>query len=147
MEEGYDQMSDVCLRAGWRGPEWMSLNPGIWEEWVHCLATPGVTLRMQRVKESERGCKRIQEELVSLGCWVFFFNKFIHLFIFGCGEAWWLHTLSLVAASGGYSSLRYTGFSLRWLLVLRNTGSRHAGFSSCGLRALECRLSSCGSRA
>ena len=74
MEEGYDQMSDVCLRAGWRGPEWMSLNPGIWEEWVHCLATPGVTLRMQRVKESERGCKRIQEELVSLGCWVFFFN-------------------------------------------------------------------------
>lgn len=28
----------------------------------------------QRVKESERGCKRVQEELVSLGCWVFFFK-------------------------------------------------------------------------
>ena len=32
--------------------------------------------------------------------------------------------LSLVAVSGGYSSLRCTGFSLRWLLLLRSTGSR-----------------------
>ena len=52
--------------------------------------------------------------------------------------------LSLVAASGGYSLLRCVGFSLRWLLLLRSTGSRHAGFSSCGSRALERRLSSCG---
>ena len=40
--------------------------------------------------------------------------------------------LSLVAASGGYSSLRCAGISLRWLLLLQSTGSRHAGFSSCG---------------
>ena len=52
--------------------------------------------------------------------------------------------LSLVAASGGYSSLWCMGFSLRWLLLLRSTGSRHTGFSSCGSRALERRLSSCG---
>ena len=51
---------------------------------------------------------------------------------------------SLVAASGGYSSLRCTGFSLRQLLLLRSTGSRCAGFSSCGSRALERRLRSCG---
>ena len=43
--------------------------------------------------------------------------------------------LSLVAGSGGYSSLRCTGFSLRWLLFLRSTGSRHTGFSSCSMRA------------
>ena len=43
--------------------------------------------------------------------------------------------LSLVAASGGYSSLRHTGFSLPWLLLLRSMGSRHAGFSSCGMWA------------
>ena len=43
--------------------------------------------------------------------------------------------LSLVAASRGYSSLRCTGFSLRWLLLLWSTGSRCAGFSSCGSRA------------
>ena len=55
-----------------------------------------------------------------------------------------VHGLSLVAASGDYSSLRWVGFSLRWLLLLRSTGSRHAGFSSCGSRALERRLSSCG---
>ena len=51
--------------------------------------------------------------------------------------------LFLVAASGGYSSLRCVGFSLQWLLLLQSTGSRHAGFSSCGSQALERRLSSC----
>ena len=55
--------------------------------------------------------------------------------------------LSLVAMSGGYSSLWCVGFSLRWLLLLRTMGSRCAGFSSCGSRALERRLSSCGTRA
>ena len=29
------------------------------------------------------------------------------------------------------------GFSLKWLLLLRSTGSRRTGFRSCGLRALE----------
>ena len=32
--------------------------------------------------------------------------------------------LSLVVVSGGYPSLQCAGFSLRWLLLLRNTGSR-----------------------
>ena len=35
--------------------------------------------------------------------------------------------LSLVVASGGYSSLQCAGFSLRWLLLLWSTGSRHTG--------------------
>ena len=52
-------------------------------------------------------------------CWVF---------IAVCG-------LSLVGASGGYSPLRCMGFSLQWLLLLRSTGSRCAGFSSCSTRA------------
>ena len=43
--------------------------------------------------------------------------------------------LSLVAASGGYSSLRCAGFSVWWLLLLWSTGSRRTGFSSCGARA------------
>ena len=33
------------------------------------------------------------------------------------------------------------------LLLLQSMGSRRAGFSSCGSRALERRLSSCGARA
>ena len=77
----------------------------------------------------------------------YFFNYlFIYLFIH-----FWLRwvfiaarRLSLVAASRGYSSLRCAGFSLRWLLLLRSTGSRCTGFSSCGSRALEHRLSSHG---
>ena len=62
------------------------------------------------------------------------FFKFIYLFIY-----FWLRWvfvaargLSLVAASGGYSSLQCVGFSLLWLLLLRSTGSRRLGFSSCG---------------
>ena len=55
------------------------------------------------------------------------FNLFILFF--------WLHWVfiaacglfSLVAVSGGYSSLWCASFSLRWLLLLRSTGSRHAG--------------------
>ena len=53
----------------------------------------------------------------------FFWQRWV--FVGACG-------LSLVAASGGYSSLRCAGFSLRWLLLLRSTGSRRAGFSRCG---------------
>ena len=64
-----------------------------------------------------------------------FFNLFIlfiyfllHLvFVAVCG-------LSLVAASGGYSSLQCTGFWLWWLLMLWSMGSRCAGFSSSGTR-------------
>ena len=77
----------------------------------------------------------------------FFKNKFIYfiLFIFGCfGSSLLCVGFSLFAASGGYSSLRCMGLSLRWLLLLRSMGSRRAGFSSCGSRALERRLSSCG---
>ena len=78
-----------------------------------------------------------------------FLNKYIYLFIYlwlrwvfvaACG-------LSLVAVSKGYSSLRCAGFSMRWLLLLWTMGSRRAGFSSCGARTLERRLSRCGSRA
>ena len=45
--------------------------------------------------------------------------------------------LSLVAVSGGYSLLWCTAFSLRWLLLLQSTGSRRAGFSSCGMWAQQ----------
>ena len=68
----------------------------------------------------------------------FFFNKF-YLFIYLFIYLWlcWVFVavcrLSLVAASGDYSSLRCTGFSLRWLLLLQSTSSRRVGFSSCGM--------------
>ena len=62
----------------------------------------------------------------------------------------WLHRvftalrgLSLVAASGGYSSSWCMGFSLRWRLLC-STSSIHLGFRSCsahGLRSVVHRLS------
>ena len=58
--------------------------------------------------------------------------------------------LFLLGVSGG-CSLRCTGFSLKWLLLLWSIGSRCTAFSSCkrgpsccSLWALECGLSICG---
>ena len=39
--------------------------------------------------------------------------------------------LSLAVANRGYSSLRRTGFSSRWFLLLQSTSSRCTGFISC----------------
>ena len=59
-------------------------------------------------------------------------NIFIYLLIF---ELRWVFFaasgLSLVAVSRDYSSLRHTGFSLWWLLLLQSTGSRAHGLSTC----------------
>ena len=43
--------------------------------------------------------------------------------------------------------MRGMGFSLQWPLVVEHGLSGHTGFSSCGSRALERKLSSCGTRA
>ena len=78
---------------------------------------------------------------------IFFFLILFILFIYFwlCWVLVAVRGLSLVAASGGCSSLRCVG--LQWLLLLRSTGSRRTGFSSCGSWTLECRLSSFGARA
>ena len=70
---------------------------------------------------------------------VVFYNflKFVYLFIY-LGLHWVFvaaRELSLVVASGGYSSLSCAGFSLRWLLLLWSMSSTCTGFSSCGTRA------------
>ena len=70
---------------------------------------------------------------------LFFKNKFIYLFTFGCGG------FSLLGE--GFLQLRCAGFLLWWLILLQSTGSKREGFSSCGSRALEHRLSSCGTQA
>ena len=56
----------------------------------------------------------------------FLINLFIYLFLL-CWVFVSVRGLSLVAASGGHSSSRCAGLSLSWPLLLRSTGSRHAG--------------------
>ena len=58
-------------------------------------------------------------------------GAYIYMY-FGCVA---VRGLSLVVASGGYSSLQCVGFSLLWLLLLQSTGSRCMGFGSCGTQA------------
>ena len=63
----------------------------------------------------------------------FLFFFFLILFIFWlCWVLVAARGLSLVAVSGGYSSLQCTAFSLRWLLLLWSMGSRQVDFSRCG---------------
>ena len=75
---------------------------------------------------------------------IFFFNKFIYFWL--CWVFIDVRELPLFVVSGGYSSLWCMGLSLWWLLLLQSMGSRHMGFSSCGFRALERRLSCCGAQ-
>ena len=106
----------LCFAAGF--PGWSCMRPVTWL-WTTCSNVVVVFLIM------------------------FFLTIYLSIYYF------WLHWvfvavrgLSLVASSWGYSSLRCVGFSLWWLLLLWSTGSRHAGFSSCGSR-----VSSCGAQA
>ena len=62
---------------------------------------------------------------------LFFFTQNSSFTLYFSKFHFWLHWvfiaasgLSLAVASKGYSSLRYTGFSLLWLLFLQSTGSR-----------------------
>ena len=57
----------------------------------------------------------------------FIYFKFIFLIYL------FLAVLGLRCCSRAFSSCsERTGFSLRWLLLLRSMGSKRAGFSSCG---------------
>ena len=92
--------------------------------------------------------KSSRELQVDAPCFQRLFVFLFVLFIFGCfGSSLLGAGFSLVVASSGYSLLWCTGFSLQRLLLSRSTGSRRVGFSSCGSRAIERRLSSCGARA
>ena len=64
--------------------------------------------------------------------WSFFF--FFNLFLAAFGLRCCTQAFSSCSQQG-YSSLWCAGFSLRWLLLLQSTGSKHTGFSSCGTRA------------
>ena len=85
-------------------------------------------------------------------CIFLYINLFI---IFGCiGSSLLRAGFSLIAVSGGYSSLWCAGFSLGGFsccgaraLGMRASVVVERGLSSCGSQALERRLSSCGIRA
>ena len=55
------------------------------------------------------------------------FNYYLFIYFWLCWVFVSMRELSVVAASGGHSSLRCAGLSLSWPLLLRSTGSRRAG--------------------
>ena len=66
--------------------------------------------------------------------YIFFFFLILFIYFWLCWVFIAVRGLSVVAESGGCSSLPCAGFSLQWLLLLWSMGSRHEGFSSCGAR-------------
>ena len=124
---------DLCGRGWWGVVPWRVGDPA-WElsripgvEWVgQTSSSPLPLLRSQR-----------RAFLIYFNV-VVAFNYFILFYLFYFWLRWVFvaaRGLSVVVASGGYSSLRCAGFSLRWLLLLWSTGSRRAGFRSCGMQA------------
>ena len=80
----------------------------------------------------------------------FFFFNFIFLFLAALGLRCCMRAFS-VCGEWGLLFVALCGFLIAWLLLLRSTGSRRVGsvvvargLGSCGSRALERRLSSCG---
>ena len=91
-------------------------------------------INIQRARYEKQGSKGPMAVMTGMTfqefCVFLVFLKFIYfwlrwVFVAACG-------FSLVVARWGYFSLRCTGFSLQWLLLLQNVGSTHMGFSSCG---------------
>ena len=80
-----------------------------------------------------QGTQNSQNNFFKIILYFKFFMDFIYLWQHWVFVA--AHVLSLAVASGGYSSLWCTGFSLRWLLLFQSMGSRYMGFSSCVMRA------------
>ena len=69
--------------------------------------------------------------------YLFIFKIYLFIYLWLCWVFVAVRGLSLVAVCGASSRLWCTGFSLQWLLLLQSTGSRCAGFSSCGTRAQQ----------
>ena len=72
---------------------------------------------------------------------IFFFFNFIYLFLAALGLPCCVRAFS---SCGEWGLLFVAVRGLCIALLLWSRGSRHAGFRSCGLRAQEHRLSSCG---
>ena len=92
--------------------------------------------RLWSSEKSPRGSNAILTLIKGkTGCFVclfvfkaFFFKLlFIYIYFWPCWVFVSVRGLSLVAASGGHSSSRCAGLSLSRPLLLRSTGSRHAG--------------------
>ena len=123
----------------------LTARVGLWA-YVHLgqLSPPHQTSEPPTAKKDQWHLKRNDEtelcQVIYLSAYVqqepssrrkaFFFKIYFWL----CWVFVAVRGLSLVVVSGGYSSLRCAGFSLRWLLLLQSTGSRCMGFSSCGSR-------------
>ena len=81
----------------------------------------------------------------------FFFLKFVHSFILSLAVSDLpASALSLAAGGKGLLFVASVGFSWRWFLLLRSSGSRPRApvvaarrFGSCALRALECEALDC----
>ena len=105
-----------------------------WSQWpqAHPDSRAGVGLRPTPHGRKIKQCAALLFFYFLNLLYLFLKSKFIYLVLAALGLRCCAWAFSLVAASGGCSSLWCTGFSLQWLLLLQSTGSRLAGFSSCG---------------
>ena len=111
------------------------MDRGAWQAIVHGVARVRhdlVTKSPGKIYTKHRDERLLSAEQVrKASC----FKKKIVIYFWLCLVFVSLCGLSLVAVNRGRTSLRCVAFSLQCLFLLQSTGSRHAGFSSSGLRA------------
>ena len=123
----------ISLSSKWLSPKvakWLGFFPEIF--YLLNIKNYKYYLRnhtLKKVKPERWEGYRTEQKLYSkldFGTWdIFVFCLFIYLWL--CWVFVSVQGLSLVAASGGHSSLRCAGLSLSWPLLLRSTGSRRTG--------------------
>ena len=102
---------------------------GSWEDSILCTLFGDISF-IHRVTQYHQECIRFFSGLNLTRYLKGFFFKFIYLLFIYFWLCWVfisVRGLSLVVASGGHSSSRCMGLSLSRPLLLRSTGSRHAG--------------------
>ena len=100
---------------------------------VHYQGQKRLAFTGQHKSQLNSTSHKLEKKISTIAFSLFIFNKFIY-FLAALG----LRCCARAFSSCGERGLLFmwcTSFSLQWLLLLWSTGSRRAGFSSCGSRA------------
>ena len=114
-------LNELLKKVTLKHAKWLVCSYGFCSDTVSWLGT--FTSQILQTKNRRTDIRGIFKKINLFILFIYFWLRWVFVAA---------RVLSLVAVSGGYSSLWHADFSLWWLLLLQSMGSRRAGFSSCG---------------